>query len=205
MSLMSRLLFIGLVTLITACAPAASSPSLAPTTARTSAPSATPTTTAPATPLPTPSPTAIPLPNTAEVAAAGQGVAWMLVGASRLFRSTDRGDTWQERGLPRAPFANTEIAFVDDREGWLMASGSPATQCQIQTVSLYHTSDGAQTWQQLSASGIADPDCKFGLAFTDATHGYFSTYSPNAAPRIYRTADGGQTWRASQALSDPPG
>lgn len=86
-----------------------------------------------------------------------------------------------------------------------MATGSPATQCQSQGVSLYHTVDGAQTWQHMTLSGIADADCKGGLAFVDSAHGYFSTSSPNSPPSIYRTSDGGVTWSASKPLADPPG
>src|SRR3954465_9561037 len=191
--------------LVAACVPVNSSPAATPTGAATLAPTASRSSAPSKTIEATSSPTAIPLPNTARVAAAGKGVVWMLVGQSHLFRSTDRGNTWEERGLPRAAFANTDIAFIDDRQGWLMAIGSAASQCQVQSVTLYRTTDGAETWQQLTVRGIADADCKADLAFTDAMHGYFSTFSPNSAPRVYRTGDGGQTWNAASALADPPG
>ncbi len=188
-----------------ACGPAASTASPSPTaTATVASASPTPTATTSPTSSQSASRSPIPLPNTAQVAAAGNGVVWMLVAHDRLFRSLDRGETWAERTLP-ADLPMTAIAFVSDREGWIAAAGSPATQRQAQSVAIWHTSDGAATWTSLNATGIADAQCKGAFAFRDAQHGYLSTWSQNAAPVIYRTADGGRTWSASTPLPDPPG
>jgi photosystem II stability/assembly factor-like uncharacterized protein len=201
---MTRSLPLFVVALIAACANPASqtsSSTLLPTAA------ATPISTPPPTPTSSPAPSAsrapIALPTFAQVAAAGRGVVWMLVQAERLFRSVDRGDIWTERSLP--PQGASEIAFVSDLEGWAMAPASPATQCQAESVTLWHTSDGASTWQKLAISGIAEADCKGPLAFNSSARGYLDSWSPNAAPKIYRTTDGGGSWAASVALPDPPG
>lgn len=129
---------------------------------------------------------------------------WALVANTRLFRSTDRGDTWTERSTPQAQ-ANLEVAFIGEREGWAAIAGSPATQCSRQTVAIAHTTDGGATWQDLVPSGIAPAQCKENLSFPDAQHGFLSAWDPNSAPVIYRTTDGGRTWSGSQALPDPPG
>jgi photosystem II stability/assembly factor-like uncharacterized protein len=131
-------------------------------------------------------------------------VVWALVAGTRLFRSSDRGDTWTERTVP-AGLANIEVAFADDTNGLLLNPGSPATSCQTQTPSIWKTADGAASWQQVSATGIPDAMCKRGLASADATHAFFTGYGPNSGPVIHRTADGGQTWTASKPLPDPPG
>lgn len=164
---------------------------------------ARPPTTSP-TPTPTASPTPIPLPSEARLTAPSGSVVWAVVGGTRLFRSTDRGDTWQERSLPPQP-GNAIPAFVDDHQGWLVIPGSPATQCQMQSVAIWHTLDAGATWQRLSPTGIADGQCKSGPVFTDPNHGELSAYSPNDRPVVYGTADGGRSWAASRPLVDPPG
>ena len=154
---------------------------------------------------PTASATAIPLPSVAQISAPAGRVVWAIVAGTRLFRSTDRGDTWQERPLPPQPFNVTTPSFVDDRQGWLAMPGSPATQCQVQAVAVWHTSDAGANWRRLSPTGIADGQCKGPLTFTDAIHGFLGAYSPNDRPVVYRTADGGGSWAASRPLADPPG
>jgi photosystem II stability/assembly factor-like uncharacterized protein len=97
------------------------------------------------------------------------------------------------------------IAFVSDSDGWLAVAGSPATQCQVQSVDIYRTRDGAATWQKLVPTGIADAQCKGWIGFSDQQHGYLTAWDQNAPPRVYATADGGITWRSSQPIPDPPG
>lgn len=163
---------------------------------------------------PTPSGKPIPLPNTAEVSAPSGDVVWALVGGSHLFVSSDRGDGWQERSLPAMPM-NDEISFTSGTEGWAMRPGSPATQCQFQSVVLWRTTDGGRTWSSFWSSsagaapftvgGIGGTQCKEALSFVDAQHGFISAWDENHAPVIYRTVDGGSRWSASSPLPDRPG
>lgn len=142
-------------------------------------------------------------------------MVWALVAASRLFRSIDRGETWQERSAALEPLGpNREVAFVSDSEGWLAKPGSPGTQCTFQSVGIAHSTDGGARWDQLvvagtpgspSSAGIADRQCKSGLAFADAQRGYLGAWDQNSRPVIYRTADGGRSWIASSPVPDPPG
>jgi photosystem II stability/assembly factor-like uncharacterized protein len=150
------------------------------------------------------SPTPIVLPNVAQISAPSGSVVWVLVAGTRLFRSTDRGDTWQERPLPAQP-VNPLISFIDDHEGWLAQTGSPGPQCQSQSISISHTADGGTTWPSLPATGIATSQCKNGITFIDGTRGFVMANAPGGAPLVYRTANGGQTWTASGPLANPPG
>lgn len=153
------------------------------------------------------SPTALALPATATLSAPSHAVAWALITAQDLylFRSTDSGQTWQQRPLPPQLGQNVEVSFVNDSEGWLKSAGSPETQCNAQSVAIWHTLDGGATWQQLAARGIADAQCKQGFSFTDSTHGFLGAWDQNHRPVVYLTADGGVSWSASAALTDPPG
>lgn len=161
-----------------------------------------------------PSPTALRAPSTpivlpasATLSAPSHDVVWALVMAhdSYLYRSTDHGQTWQQRPLPALVGQDVEISFVSDREGWVKAAGSPETQCNAQSVAIWHTVDGGSTWQQLAARGLLDAQCKEGFSFTDATHGFIAAWDQNHRPVIYVTTDGGKNWKASAPLPDPRG
>lgn len=165
--------------------------------AASGSPSATTVTTA----APSASRSPIPLPNSAQVAAAGNGVVWVSI-AERLFRSTDRGQTWSERAAP--PGANVELAFVNDVAGFALVAGPPATQCQSQSAVVVRTMDGGATWGPVPGA-IGDARCKTRVAFVDAYRGYVGAYDTAHAPVIWRTTDGGGTWKASAPLPDPPG
>jgi photosystem II stability/assembly factor-like uncharacterized protein len=198
---------LALAVLLAGCA---GQPAIAPTPSTTLPPASAPPTAAPPTAIagrtasPAPTTEPIPLPTFAELSAPSATVVWALVAARRLFRSTDRGDSWTERALP-ASLTNPEIAFISDSEGWMGLAGPPGTQCQQQSIQFAHTADGAATWQAVTSTGIAAAQCKENLVFPDAQHGFLSAWDPNDPPVIYRTGDGGKTWAASRPLPDPPG
>ena len=89
------------------------------------------------------------------------------------------------------------------QDGWFMSVGSPATQCNGQSVALWRTTDGAATWTKIDATGIDAAQCKQSIAFGDTQRGYIGASDPNTQPKIYRTTDGGKTWSAS-TLPNPP-
>lgn len=139
-------------------------------------------------------------------------VLWALVADSRLLRSLDRGTTWEERPLPRSPDdprqpagGNPVVSFVDDRDGWLLTRGSPATQCMSQAFAVWHTADAGATWERRYDSGVRSARCKEGLTFADGSRGWIATGHANGPPVVLRTADGGRTWTESRPLPDPPG
>src|SRR5881392_4139543 len=194
-----------------ACAPTTPALSPAPTLVPTSTIVAVPTQPSPSSALSPALPSAGasatpgPLPSSAFVAAAGDGVVWLFVDNSRLFRSRDRGETWEERVSP-PQIINGNIAFVDDRNGWMLTAGSPATGCMAQYFGVWRTNDGAATWQKVfEDSSPASSGCKSQLAFVDEGHGYISVSQRDAPPAVLRTADGGRTWSRSAVLADPPG
>src|SRR5256885_1417401 len=161
--------------------PALASPTLSPT----SAPATT------ATVVPSAASSLIPLPNTAQLSAPSGTVVWALVANARLFRSTDRGETWQERPLP-AERSNPLVSFVDDHEGWFATPGTPVTaDSQSQSSALAHTADAGAAWTSVVGTGMASAKCKEALSFSDPQHGFVSAWDPNSPPVIYRTTDGG--------------
>lgn len=190
-----------LLVLLTACSappPASSATTAPPSASSTSASTPTPT----ASPSPTVPATPITLPSFAQLSAPSGTVVWALVAGTRLFRSSDRGDTWVERSIPTG-LANVEVSFTDDANGLLLSTGVPAAQCQTQTVSIWKTTNGAASWQMIAPTGIADAMCKRFLSSADPTHAFFTTNSPNAGSLLYRTADAGVSWTASAPLPIP--
>jgi photosystem II stability/assembly factor-like uncharacterized protein len=173
-------------------------------------PSPTPTPSPPTGPSPvagvlaTP-PKPIPYPVPGFVSAPSSSVVWDLVMDQYLYRSTDRGKTWEQRPLPPAVGLPPVISFISDREGWLLSTGSPETQCNAQVATVWHTTDGGATWQNLGANGIGAPQCKNSLSFVDAMHGYIGAWDDNHGPSIYYTSDGGLTWKVCSEIADPPG
>jgi photosystem II stability/assembly factor-like uncharacterized protein len=168
------------------------------------------------TPSPSPSPSGvagvlnappgpIAMPGDVQLSAPNANVVWALVVDQYLYRSTDGGHTWQQRPLPPTLGGRPYVSFVDDHEGWLVVAGSPETQCNTESVSVWHTSDGGATWDQRGANGVASAQCKGIISFVDPQHGFLDAWDDNHAPVIYRTADGGLTWAASKPLPDPPG
>jgi photosystem II stability/assembly factor-like uncharacterized protein len=190
-----------LVLVLAACTTqpnAGASPTPSPTASPTATPTQTPTSS------PTASPPPIPLPSFAQISAPSGTVVWVLVAGSRLFRSSDRGETWVERSVP-AGVRNAEVAFADDTNGLLLSVANPATDCQSQALSIRKTAAGAASWPQAAAGGIAVTRCKRGLASADATHAFFTASTPTDPVVIYRTADVGATWTASTPLPAAPG
>ena len=147
----------------------------------------------------------IPMPAYAFLSAPITNVVWTLMVDQYLYRSTDQGRNWEQRPIPPFVGQAPQISFVDDREGWLLTTSSPETQCNGEGVAIWHTADAGATWLQLGSNGIAGTQCKQALSFADHLHGFISAWDDNHAPVIYRTADGGLTWAPSIPLPDPPG
>lgn len=144
------------------------------------------------------------LPGTAQLSAPSTNVVWVLVNYDHLYRSTDRGGHWEQRPMPAQPGVQPVISFVDHHEGWLLAPGSAATQCQDAGAAVWHTTDGGLTWEQLRARGIASRQCKTYISFADSMHGFVGAWDDTHPATVYRTSDGGQTWAATTLLPDPP-
>jgi photosystem II stability/assembly factor-like uncharacterized protein len=129
----------------------------------------------------------------------------MLVMDQYLYRSSDRGKTWEQRPMPPSVGLPPVISFISDREGWLLSTSSPETQCNSQGATAWHTTDGGATWQDLGANGIGAPQCKSSLSFVDAMHGFIGAWDDNHGPSMYYTSDGGLSWKVCSQFADPPG
>jgi photosystem II stability/assembly factor-like uncharacterized protein len=163
---------------------------------------------------PTPNPTpvdGIPMPTTAHLSAPSDKVVWVLVAGNVLFRSTDKGNTWEERSLPNVGGGLLDVSFVDQLQGWSVHRRANETDCIGPGVDVWRTADGGANWEPVAPvqwtvpkdAGIGYPQCKDGLSFIKAGLGFLGASDPDHRPTIFRTLDGGKTWSGS-ILPDPP-
>lgn len=171
-----------------------------PTPSTTASPTATPTQTPTASPTASPSPIA--LPSVAQISAPSATVVWTLVAGTRLFRSTNRGDTWEERALPRGSNPQS-FAFANERDGFLLVAGAPGALCGSGIPEIWRTSDGAATWDKLPSTGINEP-CKSDISAASPTEAFLVGLDQDKAAVVYRTQDGGLSWQISNPLPAAP-
>src|SRR5438094_5805207 len=161
-------------------------------------------TTASGAPVATPTPPGeLPAGPNINVSAVSQDVVWALVDNAHLYRSTDRGGHWESRPLPPELGIKPSIAFVNATEGWLLAPGSPTTQCQEAHADVWHTTNAGATWTRVRASGIDDAQCKELIYFASPKLGFVTAWDANHRPTVYSTLDGGASWLKS-TLPDGP-
>ena len=78
---------------------------------------------------------------------------------------------WSVQEFPGLEYGE-QLSFVNAQEGWMSNKSS-----------VYHTTDGGQSWVKQLSEGITE------IEFIDSLHGWASGYSG-----IFGTKDGGQSW-----------
>ncbi|MFI5232810.1 MAG: oxidoreductase [Gemmatimonadales bacterium] len=136
-----------------------------------------------------------------QLAVQGSSNAWIATGGAaeaRVFRSTDRGRTWQvsSTGLPGGKSAGLfGIAFADARHG--LAVGGDYAIARGPTDRAIRTDDGGVTW---SAAGPAAPDgVTTGLAFLAGSSP--PSFAAAGAHGTAVTRDFGATWIHGDTLT----
>ena len=132
--------------------------------------------------------------------------AWVMVadasdpaGSGLLYRTDDGGLNWTSFSVP---FGGGDLAFTDEKDGWMMAYLGVAAGSM--GVSIYRTDDGGATWAQaytndpnLADSGDSLPlgGLKNNLTPLDAQTAWVGgvIYAPETF-YLYKTTDGGQSW-----------
>ncbi len=108
-----------------------------------------------------------------------------------------QGASWQNVTPPSFSAAGRSLRyfFLDLQNAWLLPPPSASQG------TLYHTADGGQNWETISAPfGLAD------LVFLSANEGWALAYlaagAGSSSIAVYRTADGGHSWEL-RFVNDP--
>ncbi|HSC40527.1 MAG TPA: hypothetical protein VLD19_21740, partial [Chitinophagaceae bacterium] len=120
--------------------------------------------------------------TTVDIQMTSPSTAWMST-SNGLFKSTDTCNTWNKMFPP----AINGLFFFNNNEGILYNSSSQGTST---AVGVYHTSDGAASWQPIGSPSENAAGNNI-IQFTDKMHGWFSQ-----TKTLYGTGDGGVTWQA---------
>jgi len=121
--------------------------------------------------------------------------AWLAIRSGRgllMEYTSDAGRHWKETSAPITADA-VSISFLDETQGFLLASGSPAAGSMRKTV--YRTEDGGRHWRLVAAPNAASYYTT-GISFRSPSDGWITgTYHGGDDAPLYRTSDGGKSWR----------
>ena len=172
-------------------------PTVKPTLQSTAQPSAPPSTLIPApaaTETITPNPaTTAPAPAITSLHMLDANNGWGWTDTQRLLRTSDGGLTWMDR-TPGKGGSGEEAFFSDMQTGWI-----PIFFPDTHLTGLFHTTDGGQTWSQISYDPVNGVRGLVRLRFRDGMHGWANEedvfMSREANYHLSETQDGGVTWK----------
>lgn len=136
-----------------------------------------------------------------EVPGKGQrgALSWSFVAADRgtvqlgtnAWKTTDGGLDWAERVTPivadvaAPPLVNIHMSTVQN--GWALS------QPDSSGPRLLTTSDGGQTWNDVTPAGVSS-QAELLADFQSPNLGWVAALRPDVSVTVYRTANGGKTW-----------
>ena len=114
-------------------------------------------------------------------------VGWAVNSNGHILKTTDAGLSWV-RQLAVGSYLRC-VAFANERVGWVGTFSANRL--------LFHTSDGGDSWRQVTDLPALAPVKICGLAVVDERVVYaVGSNEPLDPPRMMKTTDGGRTWTA---------
>lgn len=145
-----------------------------------------------------------------DIAFVNEDVGWYVNGYGNIYHTEDAGDTWQKQLEKKGSFFRA-IGFIDEQTGFVGTVGTDYFPNVTDTIPLYGTKDGGETWNPVAYSG---PYVK-GICAIDIVKEQFINhgeidfrYHIYAVGRVGSPAniivsnDSGKTWKSSELNSD---
>jgi photosystem II stability/assembly factor-like uncharacterized protein len=128
------------------------------------------------------------------------------LGTTRVFATSDGGQTWTESAPLSGNGYASQLSFTDSRHGWLLWNEGAAMGRN--PVRVYRTTDGGAHWSLTaqsppmnsdSSAGIPVGCDKTGLTFASAAVGWISSdCAAGLSGELLVSRDGGVTWERQQ-------
>lgn len=118
---------------------------------------------------------------------------------------TSNGSTsWQTATINNAAGGLADTPrFINTQQGWLVTT--QAQGMMHATINTYHTTDGGQTWNNISGPVTTTEVLgNSSISFANAQLGWAGLEWPGNHPVIEKTVNGGQSWQ-QQSLTNPGG
>ena len=115
--------------------------------------------------------------------------------------SHDAGRTWRRLADPRHNPGLGWPGFLDTQHAWWIDRASSPDPHTL--VTIWRTTDGGRSWQELVAAGLPATGFPGPPVFTDPLHGALRFTSRDGAASALVTSDGGESWRAIKAPELP--
>ena len=120
-----------------------------------------------------------------------------------VLHTSNGGASWQTTTINHATgYLVDPPRFINTQQGWLVTSLPGGMMQTLNTI--YRTTNGGQTWTNISGQGQVTPVVFGGLSFSNAQLGWLGIGWPGDQPVIEKTVNGGQRWQ-QQSLSLPGG
>jgi photosystem II stability/assembly factor-like uncharacterized protein len=126
-----------------------------------------------------------------------------------VLRTNDGGLHWQSSSIPERWVSVLDSPrFLTEQEGFLELS-LDISGVANHAVGIFHTTDGGQTWLQVSGTDNVYPNglpligFKTGISFKDVQNGWATSDDVINHQWLYMTRDGGYSW-SKQSLPDLP-
>jgi len=124
-----------------------------------------------------------------------------------FYSTTDGGAHWQQHQPPPPPGIIEAVQIKDGHEAWLTMDVTTSPAGPPDRWAIYHTADGARTWQRLTTVDLAATFGASNMGFERNSNGQYAVFIPqigSAAPsRLYTTSDGGAHWQGAQIPTLP--